>query len=681
MSLALLVPAFLLGLGAMIVPIVVHLRHRERKEPIRFPSLMFLARVPHRSSERRRLTHPWLLVLRALALTALVLAFARPFLRRSADRPAGARSRRALILVLDRSMSMGYRGVWERARDSALGALGRLGPGDQAALIAVADQAELVAPLDADLTRLRSVLLAEVPTGGGTRLASGLRLAREVAASAHGFLPEIVLISDLQRQGVQGLETVERIPNAGFSIVSVAPDRPTNATVASVDVDRSVDGKRVRLAVGARIVSRNREPRSARATLTVNGRVLAETPARLSPNGATSIRFEPVIVSEGDAVASVQLDPDQLPADDTLRFALGAATGIRVALLLPAGARPDETVFLERALAISDAPRLAIDEKRGSGIPDADLARVSAAVVSDAGTLTTGGAQSLAQFVRKGGGLVLFAGSRSGPAVDRAGVWPARLGPVVDRSADRGATLGYLNRDHPALEPFKDAIGSDFGTARFFRYRELIPDSAAETVARFDDGRPAIVEGRLGTGRILEIASSSDGIWSDLPLQPVFLPLLHRLVTYVAQTAEEKRAYSVGDGLTLTTRSDVVVRAPDGTSTKVAADSGARVVPLAAAGFYSITGSDRRAEEIAVNPPAAESDLTTVSPADVEIMIRAPADSARRIDPLASLPLAEQERAQSWWVYFLATVLALLAIEAWYAGRLTRRVRASGGVG
>ena len=82
-----------------------------------------------------------------------------------------------------------------------------------------------------------------------------------------------------------------------------------------------------------------------------------------------------------------------------------------------------------------------------------------------------------------------------------------------------------------------------------------------------------------------------------------------------------------------------------------------------------------------MNPPAAESDLTAVSPADVEILIRAPADSTRRLDPLAVLPLAEQERAQSWWVYFLATVLALLAIEAWYAGRLTRRIRASGGVG
>ena len=39
---AFLVPAFLAGLAAIAIPVLVHLRHRERKEPVRFPSLMFL---------------------------------------------------------------------------------------------------------------------------------------------------------------------------------------------------------------------------------------------------------------------------------------------------------------------------------------------------------------------------------------------------------------------------------------------------------------------------------------------------------------------------------------------------------------------------------------------------------------------------------------------------------------
>ena len=56
-------------------------------------------------------------------------------------------------------------------------------------------------------------------------------------------------------------------------------------------------------------------------------------------------------------------------------------------------------------------------------------------------------------------------------------------------------------------------------------------------LARFDAGAPAVVERRVGAGRVLLWASSLDQSWTDLPMKPVFLPFVHRaathLVTYV----------------------------------------------------------------------------------------------------------------------------------------------------
>ena len=40
MGLGFLVPAFLAGLATLIVPLLVHLRHRDKGRPYRFPSLM-----------------------------------------------------------------------------------------------------------------------------------------------------------------------------------------------------------------------------------------------------------------------------------------------------------------------------------------------------------------------------------------------------------------------------------------------------------------------------------------------------------------------------------------------------------------------------------------------------------------------------------------------------------------
>src|SRR5215212_6163911 len=93
MPLAFLAPWFLAGLALLAVPIAVHLSNRERKQPVAFPSLMFLRQVPHRSVRRRRLRHLALFALRCLAVVLLVAAFARPFV--AAARVAARRDARS----------------------------------------------------------------------------------------------------------------------------------------------------------------------------------------------------------------------------------------------------------------------------------------------------------------------------------------------------------------------------------------------------------------------------------------------------------------------------------------------------------------------------------------------------------------------------------------------------------
>src|SRR5437764_1041812 len=115
-----LAPAFFIGLAAIAVPILVHLIQRERKEVIHFPSLMFLRQIPYQSVERRRV-HNWLLLLlRVAAMALLVAAFSRPFLRQDPLKAAAATAgAREVVILLDRSASMGYGDHWDKARDAA----------------------------------------------------------------------------------------------------------------------------------------------------------------------------------------------------------------------------------------------------------------------------------------------------------------------------------------------------------------------------------------------------------------------------------------------------------------------------------------------------------------------------------------------------------------------------------
>ncbi len=678
MGLGWLVPALLAGLAAIVVPILVHLRQRDRRDPIAFPSLMFLRRIPSRTAERRRITHPLLLFLRALAVAALVAAFARPFWRQADASPAAGEVRRTLIVAVDRSLSMGYRGVWERVRDSVNAALGALGSGDQVALIAFDDAAEVLARPGADLAGFRTLMSTLAPGSGAGRIAPAIRVARDLAAEARGTSIDVMIVSDLQRNAMAGLESVERIPGATMRFVSVAEPDPSNARVVQVEVDRRTEGRRTRLAVSAPIASKGAAGRETRATLLVNGRELATTRVKLSASGITTASFEPVWIAEGEGVAAVALEPDALAADDTLRFSLTAAAGVPVLLLVPPGTPEEEAVFLERALAINRAPALALTVRRNAAPSAADLEQSRVVVVADAGAVSAAGMTRLRSFIDGGGGLVLVAG-RSGSGA--AAAWlPATIGTTVDRTADRGGRLGQLDGDHPVFEPFKEALARDFGAPRFFRYRDLTADSSAQVVARFDDGRPALVDGTSGGGRVVVSALAVGSLWSDFALQPVFLPLMQQLVGHVGQLREEKRWYAAGEaaavpqGATALTLID-----PSGESRRLAMDS-IRTVTLPKVGIYQLRSDLASAPvaQLAVNPAPAESDLTSVTAADALTQLRAPADSATA-PTVAPLTAFEQERRQSWWSILLILALLALGAETLYTARATRRARETGG--
>src|SRR3954463_13566188 len=104
---AFLSPFLLLGLGAIAVPILVHLIQRERKRVIEFPSLMFVQKIPYQSVRRRRIRHWFLLAMRAAAIALIVAAFARPFFPEGAAAALAATGgSRELVIALDQSASM-----------------------------------------------------------------------------------------------------------------------------------------------------------------------------------------------------------------------------------------------------------------------------------------------------------------------------------------------------------------------------------------------------------------------------------------------------------------------------------------------------------------------------------------------------------------------------------------------
>src|ERR687884_1086339 len=128
-------PLVLVALGALAIPVFLHLIQRERKQVVQFPSLMFLRRIPYESVQRRRIRHWMLLLMRLAALALIVLAFARPFFRRTEFGGAGSTGARELVVLVDQSYSMGYGDRWPRALAAARDAVNTLTAADRGSIV------------------------------------------------------------------------------------------------------------------------------------------------------------------------------------------------------------------------------------------------------------------------------------------------------------------------------------------------------------------------------------------------------------------------------------------------------------------------------------------------------------------------------------------------------------------
>lgn len=670
MPLGFLVPLFLAGLAALAIPVAVHLRHRERREPVRFPSLMFLRRIPFREARRQQIHHWPLFLLRLLAVALLALAFARPLVTRAGGTPAGSDTRRReVVLLLDRSASMAAGDRWTRAVDSARAALAGLDDGDRVSLVLFDTEPVVAAGPTTDRGLVRAALEAAAPGSRATRYAVALRSAHDLLAGSERRHRTLVVITDFQRAGWRG-EVIEPLPAGTLvRLVSVAHDAPANGGLATVEIAEA--GSETRPAVVVAVRATGDTTAGSRVTLTLDGRATGVQPAVVGRGGVASIG--PVSVPEGMVRGvAVRSPADGLAADDTLRFVAAPPRPVRI-LVVDAG--DGGSAFLERALAISVSPRVALTRRAGPFRP-VDLDAADAVFLH--GTPAPGGAtgERLRRFLEDGGGVVWVLGAQAIRLPEWAGL---QAGAVVEPASGR---IGAVRRDHPVFEPFARAGTGDFGTARYLRYRAVTGDSL-DVVARFTDGAPALVERAIGRGRLLVLTSALDNTWGDLPIQPVFLPLVHQLALYAARYVERPAGHHVGQVAVvspdrLAGQEAVVVVSPSGARDRREIGGEPLAVALQEAGFYEVREArpgGRLLDLVAANLDPEEARLEAFDPEDLGVAAGA-VDSATAAAALAEvLGPREQEARQGLWWYLLAGLALLLAAEALAGGRAPGYVR------
>ena len=685
---AFLAPLFLLGLGALAVPVIIHMIQRERKEVVEFPSLMFVRRIPFHSFRRQRIRHWFLLLLRCAALVLLIAAFARPFFRAPAIAAVTSGAREVVILV-DRSYSMAYGDRWEQAQAAAIDVIAGLALDDRATLVFFDSGARVGPRSMTDLEALRALVEGAELGAGSTRYGPALKLAEGIFEDSSLPRLEAVLISDFQRSGLDSAGGIRFPRGTVLTPVRVGEERQENVSVAGVLFQREYFSGRERVAVSARLTNRGDRPvADLEVVLELDGREIERLAGDLPPRGSATVDFAAVTLGDVPMTGSVRIPGDALPTDDVFHFVVAPGQVVSVLLVGHERAEADAGLYLTRALGIGSTPSYDLTATTLADFEASDLDGRHVVILNDTPPPAGDAGAALRRFVEDGGGLLVVAGERSSWPPDDE-LLPGSLASPRDRPG-RGGAIGFIDYSHPAFELFSAPRSGDMTTARFFRYRPVEPQASAAVLARYDDGSPALVEGRVGDGAVLLWSSTLDSFWNDLAVKPVYLPFVHRLVQHLASYTPPTPWHQAGQVLDLARQrsllaaaglaaAELVAVSPSGRRLPVSEGARAGFLALEEQGLYEIrdaTTPGGRPLTLAVNVDLAESDLTAVDPDELAGAVtgRAGGDRAATAGPIRTFRPQDLERRQSVWWYLLLAAFLLFVSETVVSNRLSRRV-------
>jgi hypothetical protein len=662
-----LAPWFLGGLAALGVPVFVHLLRRHVTTPRPVSSLMFFERVTQSSTRHRRLRYLLLFALRSALVFLIVLAFADPCVKR----PAGGANGRLHLIVLDKSFSMRAGTNFAAAKQQGLETLAAIPHGDKAQIFALGGQVEMLTQPIEDAAQLRTALDGIQPGDGHGNFGELGHAIRTLTETERGPI-DLHLFSDMQRSAMPTNFADMVLPgNVTLILHPVAQAASAaNWTVESVDAPAELpdpkDPKRSRLR--AVIAGFGTVAASKIVSLSINGKAVATKKVDVPGDGRAPIEFSPLDVGYGFNRCEVRVEGgDAFPADDGYVFAVRRSDPARVLFVHRAGETRSANYF---GAALESATRGAylVQSMAAEQTTDLDPSRFAFVVLSDTTALPSIFERSLAQFVAKGGNVLIALGTgtaRRGPIP----VWGTPVQNTRDYArTGSAASVGQVDFSHPALEeeqPGRENGG--WGDVKVF-YTNVVDAGQARVVVRLMDGSPLLLDRQLGEGHVLLFTSGFDNLTNDLPLHPVFVAFVDRAARYLSGTERLGAARMVDSFVQLRSTaepvgatSSVEVIDPDGRRPLTLSEARTvQTVRLSRAGFYQIRFANGRDAVFGVNPDRRESNLEPM-PADMQ-QLWSKNSSGGSTQSVGNASVETKYRSVSlWWYVMLLALIAALA--------------------
>ena len=690
-------PLFLIaaGLGALI-PIALHFMQNNRKEKLPFPTLRFLKDAQKKSANRTRLENILLWLIRTLIMVLLGFAFSMPMIKTGGlgwfgDTP------RDVAIILDASYSMAYKNgnaeIWDNGIEAARSIIEGLKERDRFCIFIARSQpealiAEPISNKQEGLARLKTVSFG----GGSSQIAPAIEAASQaLKKSQSGYEKEIHVITDNQAlpwQGFAHSKVAEDASGASKSIVDpgtrvfvlmLGVSNPENTAPFSVTMEPAImrKGSSAKIKVTS---MRTGPPIASTMTLFLDGKETGRRQVTVPDPASSTGEFSLPPLGVGIHEARIEMPDDNLVLDNSFYFLIDVQDR-RPSLIV---GYKDDALFVRTALVSSFAGLVSMEMVAPDQLSGKKLTDYSSVILCNALPLTGQAIGSVEGYVKAGGLLIVFPGSKATPEDYKAWACLPGVPSTVSRvpPTEAKTALSWEKPLHPLVRPMQDGLGAaELSVLRKFSW-EKVNESSVMLIS-MGAKLPFLLERTYGSGKVLMFGISADRTWSNFPLSPFFLPLVLQCTEYGSR--EKPPFIWATDSLALADyfpdlKGTPTMTDPDGKAVQIRSTSDAGKSTLIAAdlkkpGIYSFSASpDIKAQPaFAVNIPRKESDLTPISEEEIKSIVGI--EALYIATDLATFAKQTQESrvGKTYGEQLLWLVFLLLVIEFIYSNKLARR--------
>ena len=671
---SLLHPEFLFALAVLAIPIIIHLFNFRKFKKVVFPNVRFLKKVDLQTRSKNRLKHLLILLSRILALTCLVLAFAKPYLPIGENDRATAQQK--VAIYVDNSFSMQAENedgvLLSQALSAAKEVVNAYGRNDQFLLLTNDLRPEHQFTLSSDEIKDEIDNISISPSARS--FSEITERARDKFSSESTSPYHIYYLSDFQKES---FDPINLRSDSLLSSHMIPFDHlgQGNIYIDSIWFESPIRSIHSPERFAVRVVNASgKEIYDLPIRLTIDGQQKSIGNMTLKPFSQVDSTLTFTNPKRGWLYGQVSLNDSPISFDDVLSFSYEVQEECNVLVLGPSGA----TGAVSRVFA--GDPFFKVES---AGLRSVDVSKVKEqdlVVLAGINSIESGLIKELSRFVNEGGSLTLI------PAMD------AKLNSINELLLSIGANTvlnksentmkgSDLDADHRLFADVFDRVpqNMDYPVVQsFYRFNNRVR-SSEEPIIKLQDGTPLLSAFSTGEGHSYIFSSAIDRESSNLGSHSLFITSLLRMAELSAGTFNLYQ--DIGDDRPFTLRlgsrpSDAVYKMQymDGSESfipeQLNVGSETRFFDrgqVKKEGIYQVLADDIEVAKVAYNYNRDESQMEFLAEADLRAELERNGISSFDFISTDSLssgsPFSTGIAGKQLWRHFLILGLLFLIIE------------------